>query len=634
MIRCARCNLAVPEGAAKCIRCGEVVGEEGTPPVLIDGRYAVETEVGKGSMGVVYKGRDTGLGRTVALKVIAPELARNSTFVERFRREATALASIRNDHVVQIYAMGMHEGAYFYAMEFIEGRNLEAIIREHSEHGTHVPTYRALTILRQVAQGLAAVHATGIIHRDVKPANIVIEDRTGRPVLLDFGLARPVLSRDALRATAAAGSPPYMAPEQIAPDPDNEQISARTDVYALGCTAFELLTGAPPFESEGIYAVLHRHLHEPPPRVSQRRPDLSMLDEVLARALAKDPLQRYESCTAFADALDDATMRWKTAHPTLPPPPDAGSVAPFFLPPRSERPALRVLVVDDDPIFCKVAARAAQLALPDHKVEVTETSSGVKALAACVRAPPHLVVLDYDMPGPNGIDTLSELRALPGAAQATVLVVSASVGAMERWRFSVLGVKDFLAKPVTLRDLVDTIARLTQRTRAAVAPTSPSLPPDAIPTTGNDPAEKKLPVEVFVMLLAVGWADGELGANERDAILDAARSEGLEPEDINILLEMSRHRVELTEVDVAPLDTRDRLFVYAMARWVASFDGEITEHEAALLQVLGFALGLTHQARSSIDSLVRELVPVDQAGIARLDLVGLRRLIASRMTTV
>ena len=121
---------------------------------------------------------------------------------------------------------------------------------------------------------------------------------------------------------------------------------------------------------------------------------------------------------------------------------------------------------------------------------------------------------------------------------------------------------------------------------------------------------------------------------QRAAILDAARSEGLEPEDINILLEMSRHRVELTEVDVAPLDTRDRLFVYAMARWVASFDGEITEHEAALLQVLGFALGLTHQARSSIDSLVRELVPVDQAGIARLDLVGLRRLIASRMTTV
>lgn len=602
MRRCPRCDLAATDTATRCLRCRQVLDDGAAGPLLVDGRYAVESEVGRGSMGVVYKARDVNLGRAVALKLISPEFARNATFVERFRREAHALASIRNDHVVQIYTMGMHDGAYFYAMEFIEGRNLEAIIREHLAHGSYVPTYRALTILRQVAQGLAAVHATGLVHRDVKPANIVIEDVTGRPVLLDFGLARP-LRPDALRATAAVGSPHYMAPEQIAPDGPDEHLSPRTDVYALGCTAFELLTGSPPFSGDGIYAVLHRHLNDPPPLLSARRPELAVLDDVLTRALEKNPAFRYESCTAFADAVEHAARRWRAVGTPLPPPLTA---PPSWRPMAADDgPALRVLVVDDDPLFCKMAAQAARLAIHEAPVDVVEVNSGVRALTACLEGAPQLVVLDYDMPGPNGIDTLSELRALPGAAQAPVLVVSASVGDVERWRFSVLGVKDFLAKPVAFQELVETIRRLTVNTQAANAATNPSLETQAVAVPTR---ESGLPLEVFLLLLAVGWADGRLDEVEREAVFAAAREEGFGPDGLAVLARHAAARVEMADVDVSRLRTRERMYVYAVARWIAELDGELTDRETAMLRVLGFALGMPQRSQAALDAMVRDVL--------------------------
>lgn len=639
--QCPQCGLTVDGETARCLRCGKEL--DGAAQVLVDGRYAVEGEIGQGSMGVVYRARDVGLGRLVALKMIARDFARNAPFVDRFRQEAAALASIRNDHVVQVYALGTHEGSWFYAMEYVEGRNLEDIIHDHGQHGTYVPTYRALTILRQVAQGLAAVHAAGIVHRDVKPANIVIEEGTGRPVLLDFGLARPAR---AVRATAISGSPPYMAPEQIAPSgipglSGPQSISPRTDVYALACSAFELLTGQTPFESDDVYVVLDRQVHEAPPRISNLRRDLAPLDTVLIRALAKNPADRYASATAFADALDEAAVRWRASNATIPPPGTAATG------PGADG-ALRVLVVDDDPSFCSFAARAAQLALPHVRVEVTVANSGLRALTAALRAAPHLVVLDYDMPGLNGIETLSELRALPRVAPSQVLVVSSSVGAVERWRFGVLGVKDFLQKPATLRDLVDAIARLTRRARAGIAATAPSVEPTSIPapdpgvpfsvprstqatgdTTVSEPA---LPVEVFLMLLAVGWADGSLDPQERDAVLHAARASGVEPTDFADIERAAETPVELGAVDISRLSRRDRFYVYAMARWIAAVNGTITEHEDAMLHVLAFVLGLSARGRAQMDDAVRDLLSSPEAGQpTRFDLHGLRSAISARV---
>jgi serine/threonine-protein kinase len=594
--------------------------------VLIDGRYVVESEVGRGSMGVVYRARDVLLDRPVALKVISPEFARNAVFVSRFRREAGALAAIRNDHVVSVYTMSMHDGAYFYAMEFIEGRNLDAVVRDHEAHGTHVPVYRALTILRQVALGLAAVHARGLLHRDVKPANVVIEDRTGRPVLLDFGLARAV-SAEAIRATVAAGTPPYMAPEQIAPDESDAPITPRADLYSLGCAAFEVLTGAPPFVGDGVYAVLHGHLHEAPPLLSSRRAELAPLDPVIARALAKNPADRYPDAHAFAAALEEAALAWRSLGTPLPPP---------LTSPPDDPPArvvagqrrLRVLVVDDEPMFCRIASTAARLALPGG-AEVIEANSGIRALTSCVAHPPDLVVLDYDMPGPDGIDTLSELRALPGAAHAVVLVVSANVGEAERWRFDALGVRDFLAKPVAFTELVDTLRRIGSTIPTVIAPTAPGDPPPSVSPVA--PSEGRLPFEVFMALLGVGWADGRLDEAEREVVLLAAREEGLSAHEMDALRLATGARVELADVDVSRLRRHERAYVYAIARWIAVLDGRLTERESAALRVLGFVLTMTQEFQSSVDTLVAEVLAARDPDAAPSEVaMALRRGVRAR----
>jgi serine/threonine protein kinase/DNA-binding response OmpR family regulator len=621
--RCPRCDLTNGDAATRCLRCGAAL--DPGRGVLVDNRYAVECELGRGAMGVVYRARDVSLDRPVAIKLISAELARNGTFVERFRREANALASIRNDHVVQVYTMGMHDGAYFYAMEYVEGRNLEQIVREHLKHGTTVPVYRALTILRQVALGLDAAHAIGLVHRDVKPANIVIEDRTGRPVLLDFGLARQ-RSRGSSTDTVTAGSPPYMAPEQIARD-DDDVLGPPTDVYALGCTAFELLTGAPPFAGEGIYAVLRQQMESAAPLLSSRRPDLAMLDAVIARALEKSPSARYESAAAFAGAIETCATRWRSlGAPLSMPLTDAPARVEL---PHGERSNLTVLVVDDDAFFLKTAEAAATLAITDRPLEVIKVPSGIRALTTCLAQPPDLVVLDYDMPGANGIDTLSELRAIPGAAQATVLVVSASVGEVERWRFSVLGVRDFLAKPVEFAELVDAIRRLASFTTSPIHDTNFAPEPSAPSTSGL--FEERLPAAVFLVLLAVGWADGRLDDDERDAVLMAAEVEGLDEAELAKLRAAAVERVELDSIDVSRLRLPARNYVYAVARWIALLDGELSEREAAALRILGFVLRMAQQRQVEIDTLVRGVIDTIPARDTRAMIVALRDAVRSKL---
>jgi serine/threonine-protein kinase len=198
---------------------------------MFDGRYAIERELGRGAMGVVHLARDVELDRLVALKVTSAALD-DETAINRFRREAKALASLRHDHVVQVYAAGRNEGRVYFAMEFVDGETLDEILIEHQAHGARIPLFRTLTLLRRIAAGLDAVHAAGLVHRDVKPSNIVVEAGTGRPVLVDFGV---VLALRLDSDPDSGGTPLYMAPEQIH---RLEPVTARTDQYALACTAF------------------------------------------------------------------------------------------------------------------------------------------------------------------------------------------------------------------------------------------------------------------------------------------------------------------------------------------------------------------------------------------------------------
>jgi serine/threonine-protein kinase len=421
------------------------------PPQLIDGRYEIESELGIGGMGIVYLARDVGLDRKVAVKVIAPAWSRDSGIATRFQQEARALASVRSPHVVQIHAFGRHGESYFFVMEYVRGRGLDAILEEHLKHGARLPLHRALTIFAKVAEGVAAVHAAGIIHGDVKPSNIVIEEDTGRPVLVDFGLA----GHGSDVGDFGGGTPSYASPEQAGLGPPGSTVSPRSDVYALACTAFEMLTGHLPFEVKDPLEMLRCHAKVPPPKVGSFVPELAAFDPIFDKALAKSPDARHESVAAFSAALMKAAIAVDKmqARTTNAPSRRRGQSRP-----------LEVLVVDDDPDFRKFAVRAVKLAFFGMRLRVNVATTGPEALASGDEETPDLVLLDFDMPGLDGVQTLSEMREMPHGDRSRVIVMSTPAGLLaSRWRFSILGVLDFLAKPVELKTLVETLAALGQR---------------------------------------------------------------------------------------------------------------------------------------------------------------------------
>jgi serine/threonine-protein kinase len=261
--------------------------------------YLLEKLAGVGGMAVVYRARDERLGRVVALKLLAgDEVVR-----KRFVREARAVAAVDHPHIIPVYEAGEAEGVLFIAMRFVAGDDLRVVV---SREGALRPR-RAAAFISPVASALDAAHDAGLVHRDVKPANMLVDVGPGRPehvYLSDFGVARGVMSSSGLtRAGQFLGTPDYAAPEQIS----GRDVDGRADQYALACVAYTLLSGTVLFRREVPMAVLYAHLSVPPPRLTVARPELpDAVNQVLARALAKEPDDRYDSCGAFADALREA----------------------------------------------------------------------------------------------------------------------------------------------------------------------------------------------------------------------------------------------------------------------------------------------------------------------------------------
>jgi hypothetical protein len=263
--------------------------------------YRLEEQVGQGGMAVVFRARDERLGRLVALKILAPALAADEAFRQRFVRESRAAAAVDDPHIVPVLDAGEASGVLFIAMRFVPGGDVRTVMHHEGPLGPA----RVAAIISQVASALDAAHRAGLVHRDVKPGNMLVDAQPGRPdhvYLSDFGLSKGALSTSVGLTGVGQflGTVDYISPEQI----EGKPVDGRADEYALACATFEMLTGAPPFRRDEAMAVMYAQLSEPPPLLTSQRPDLPpAADQVFARALAKAPAQRYASCREFADAL-------------------------------------------------------------------------------------------------------------------------------------------------------------------------------------------------------------------------------------------------------------------------------------------------------------------------------------------
>jgi protein kinase-like protein len=257
----------------------------------------IEAVAGRGGMGVVYRATELALHRTVALKLVAPERAADASFHARFEQEARMAAAIDHPNVIPVFAAGEEAGRLFLVMRWVEGTDLQALIRESGR----LDAPRAAAIVAQVGAGLEAAHRAGLVHRDVKPANVLIagDAETGHVYLSDFGLTVEV-STDVRLTTSSEwiGTADFMAPEQF----ERGRVDARSDVYALGCLLHASLTGRAPFRRETVVATMLAHLNDPPPLLSETAGVPAAFDSVVARALAKDPDDRYQSAGELVSA--------------------------------------------------------------------------------------------------------------------------------------------------------------------------------------------------------------------------------------------------------------------------------------------------------------------------------------------
>src|SRR5262245_7428090 len=268
-----------------------------SPTGSVIGGFRVGTLLARGAMGTVYLAEDAD-GRPVALKLLLPELVHDERFRQRFLRESRLAATLDHPNAVRTLAAGEDGGVLYLAMDYVDGVDLRGLLRREGR----LEPARAVSLVEQVGAALDAAHAAGLVHRDVKPGNVLVAGE--RAYICDFGLARHVSSVGSLTGDRGfVGTVDYVAPEQIR----GEQVDGRADVYALGCMLFECLAGQRPFERETELAVVFAHLNEPPPRVTEVRAELpAAWDGVVARALAKEPDARYPTCGALSGAAGDA----------------------------------------------------------------------------------------------------------------------------------------------------------------------------------------------------------------------------------------------------------------------------------------------------------------------------------------
>jgi serine/threonine-protein kinase len=415
------------------------------PGTLVDRTYRVERVLGVGGMGVVALATDERLERSVAIKFIRPELFAFPEMRTFFLNEGRAMARVQHPNVLSIHAFGEHEGTPYFVMELVPGKTVDQWLRSRP---TQFPDLdEAVRISEQACLGVQAIHAAKLVHRDLKPSNLLLDD-AGHVTVADLGVAR--ILESATNGNVIVGSSHYMAPEAALGEDESPETAARRDVYSLGCIAYELVTGRPPFLGQTDMSVLSQHVLESPLPPSAFRPDLpDGYDEVILSALVKEPLHRCPSAAELRAAL-------LAEH--------SGS-----------RDPERILVADDDPDWREIIGGSLSARFPHAQIDYVD--DGEEALTAFERKPYSVVLVDLEMPTMDGARLTQLLRGL-GASERTPIIVLTAAGGPKEWqRLSSMGADAFLVKPVNAED-VELVIRRTLRSRRQMVPSQPrpSLP--------------------------------------------------------------------------------------------------------------------------------------------------------------
>jgi serine/threonine-protein kinase len=380
------------------------------------GPYRLLTPLGDGGVGAVYRAQDEQLERQVALKVLLPSDDATGSIRRAFLDEARAMAEFDHPRLVRVYSYGESGEHVYLVMELVRGTDLKSFVEAR---GGRLPPHETLQIVADVAEGLTVLHRARRIHGDVKPGNVMVDDR-GRARLTDLGLSHRL---GAVGADLVRGTPAYMAPERACGLSVPPGVQARQDVYALAAVTFELLTGRLPFESDSTAEMLSKHACTEPPAPSAFAPELGpAVDRVLLRGLEKRPSRRWPGPRSFARALRDAL-----------------------------RPPRRVWVVDDDADHAAVLAAILTRHLDAGAVRTFRDP--VAALEAVRAAPPELLVVDYRMPGMDGLELIAHVRRCRRTHALPIVVVTGHGSAREWQRLHAAGADACLLKPVVPEQL-------------------------------------------------------------------------------------------------------------------------------------------------------------------------------------
>lgn len=430
---------------------------------LLEGKYRLDCELGRGGMGTVFRAVDESLARVVAIKFLLPEHQEDRRAVERFRREARAMASVRHENVVQIHSFGREGEVDFFVMEHVDGGSLADNLTEARARSnvTLLPLDAVVRFIDQACSGLSAIHNAGMVHRDIKPANLMLEALTERLVIMDFGLGRTKKRpSDSRRVRIVGGTAGYLAPEIIEGCQLEDWEEVLGDIYALGVTAFELLTGRLPFDDKSRSAMLERHLTEEPPPPSSLRPDIpEALDELVLGCINRNPAKRFQWCDELRGALQPL-LSFSSPH----------SVVPTSPPPASPKPGSRraivssaepstgpvIVVASHDAFLRNVVYHTSRAALGPCCFKAAR--SALSALEMCRCVTPFIVVASLEDPKLNGLELAATMLGDKALDGARLILTTRCISTADKHLLERMGVFRVLLEPIDQEEL-DTVLR-------------------------------------------------------------------------------------------------------------------------------------------------------------------------------